>query len=688
MRKEKVMNKKILYLLITLGLSSLLLAACSGTASSDAKKASDTVSGVSAPQIAGAAGEETSGVDYSLSENWVFYGSGEEKEADLFIICPTVDMNDEYNMSLEDEEIKKSFAGALNMERGIYEDSTRMFAPYYRQAAMKAYSLEPEEREAYLSIAYEDISDSFSWYLENENHGRPIVLAGFSQGADMCYRLLEEYFGDEELLSQLVAVYAIGWPCTTEMTEEYPQIKPAEGAFDTGVVISFDCEAAEVAETFIMPEGLKVHTINPLNWKTDKTPASRIKNLGACFTDYSGQILSEKERLCGCYIDEKRGVLKVTDISMEDYPPVISGLPEGAYHIYDYQFFFRNLQKNVSDRLDSYLGREVYVAEGTDTECIITGYTDLTGDGSYFPKQGDKVAVISPSALPSRKQTDATIKGLDDWGFEAVEGKYVCPEERTLDELMADLQWAMEDPEIKAVFCVRGGYGASDAADMLSGDIIKGANKPIIGYSDITVYHSAWTAQGLPSIHACMSGTWSGLPEDCTDAERQMMLGRIPSYRCEADEEGIDGEAEGVLIGGNLSTFTTVLGTDYDSTAIKEPYILFIEEVGENMRYIHRYLTVLKHSGVLDGAEAIVFGEWTELPADGSGNFGDVRGGEFESVADMIRREFLEGTDVPVAFGFPAGHDDINYPLLMGERARLSVSGNCFTLDQAIDASR
>ena len=109
--------------------------------------------------------------------------------------------------------------------------------------------------------------------------------------------------------------------------------------------------------------------------------------------------------------------------------------------------------------------------------------------------------------------------------------------------------------------------------------------------------------------------------------------------------------------------------------------MLFIEEVGENIQHVHRYLTVLKHLGILDNAKGIIFGEWTELPADGSGNFGKARGGKFESVADMIRREFLGDIQVPVAFGFPAGHGDVNYPLLMGKKVELSVSGSSYTLD-------
>ena len=295
-------------------------------------------------------------VDYSQAENWAYLGLGENKDADLFLICPTVDMNDEFNMSMDDEETKAAFYGALNMERGIYEDSARMYAPYYRQAAMKVYGLDRSEWEQYFEIAYSDIAAAFSWYLENENDNRPIILAGFSQGADMCYRLLEEFFGDEELYDRLVAVYAIGWPCTQEMTDKYPQIRPAAAADDVGVVVSFDCEAPELAETFINPADQKALVINPLNWRTDGTPADKSGNHGACFTDYSGAITKEAAGLCGCYIDEERGVVKVTDIAAADYQPIVPGLPEGSYHIYDYMFFYRDLQQNVADRVSAYLG--------------------------------------------------------------------------------------------------------------------------------------------------------------------------------------------------------------------------------------------------------------------------------------------------------------------------------------------
>ncbi len=240
-----------------------------------------------------------------------------------------------------------------------------MYAPYYRQMAMNGYKLEDkEEKEKLLQFAYSDISDAFAYYLEHENNGRPIILGGFSQGADMVYRLLEEYFGDEALQEQLVAAYAIGWACTEEMVGKYPQIKPAQSADDLGVVISFDCEAPEVTDTIVNPAGQKAYSINPLNWKTDSTIADKSQNLGSRFMRSSGEIKREATELCGCYIDEERGALKVTDINPEEYPKGLDILPDGAYHLYDYQFFFMNLKENVQRRAELYM--EQHAAQALD----------------------------------------------------------------------------------------------------------------------------------------------------------------------------------------------------------------------------------------------------------------------------------------------------------------------------------
>ena len=321
-------------------------------------------------------------------------------------------------------------------------------------------------------------------------------------------------------------------------------------------------------------------------------------------------------------------------------------------------------------------------SEGTDTSVAITSYSDFSETGTYFLKEGDHIAVIAPSSLPGKKKVEMTMEGLKKWGYIPVEGKYVSVEERTLKDCIEDITWALNDPEIRAIFSVRGGHASCEVLDLLPLSLIRNAGKPIIGYSDISACLSAWTACGLPSIHSSMAGCFNGtLPADCTDAVQGMMKGMIPAYRCEGSGYDIPGSAEGILIGGNLATLTTVLDTEYDCTAIEEPFILFLEEVEEDYEHIHRFLTTLKHKGILDRASGIIFGEWVDIPAECETYNGNSRGGKFKSVADMISREFLEGRQLPVAFGFPAGHGDVNYPLLMGARLKLDVSEDGYTME-------
>ena len=296
----------------------------------------------------------SSPVDYSYPDNWAYYGIGEGKDADLFLICPTVDMGTggNLNMSMDDEKVKANFTGALNMERGIYEDSAVMYAPFYRQIVFPLYLGSEEDMKPYLDIAYDDVSAAFEYYMENINDGRPLILAGFSQGAQHALRLLEDYFDDPEYSDLLVAAYCIGWRITAEDLERSPHLKMAEGEDDTGVIVMFSTEAPEADSSIIVPEGIRTLGINPLNWRMDSTPADRSLNIGACFTDYSGAITGEIPNLTGCYLDEDRGTLKAVDIIPEDYSNSL--FPDGVYHLYDYQFFFRNLEENVRTRLESW----------------------------------------------------------------------------------------------------------------------------------------------------------------------------------------------------------------------------------------------------------------------------------------------------------------------------------------------
>ena len=299
-----------------------------------------------------------SALDYSVTDSWAYFELGEDRDADVFLICPTVDTRSETNSFDLNDKLKGNFIYALDLEKGIYEETGRLFSPYYRQMSINAYNLPEAEREKAKQIAYADISAAFRWYLDNENDGRGIILAGFSQGGEMCLELLKEYYGGESeeaaaLRDRLISVYSIGWSVTEEMTEAFPQIVPAAGETDVGTVVSFDCEDGNVTETIVIPAGMKALSINPLNWKTDSTAADKSLNLGAVM-ETGGEPIPG---LCGAYIGN-RGELIVTDISAADYPSQLDIFPEGAYHLYDYMFFFTNLQENVAARTEAWFAEQ------------------------------------------------------------------------------------------------------------------------------------------------------------------------------------------------------------------------------------------------------------------------------------------------------------------------------------------
>ncbi len=299
-------------------------------------------------------------VDYADPASWACCEAEvADKPADVFFVAPTVYSGSAELpcMEIADEASRAAFLGATNMEKGIYDGSCRFFAPYYRQAGLYAYTLDEDAREPYLESAYADVKAAFLYYCAQWNDGRPIVLAGFSQGADLCIRLMKDCFRDEALRERLVACYAIGWRITQEEMDECPWLRFAQGEDDTGAIVAFNSEAEGVADSLMIPAGTRTLAINPLNWRTDGTPADRSLNLGACFTNYDGEIDREVPELCGAYIDPERGALKVTGVSPEEYPPVLDIFEAGVYHLYDYQFFYRNLQRNVQTRVEAYLAQ-------------------------------------------------------------------------------------------------------------------------------------------------------------------------------------------------------------------------------------------------------------------------------------------------------------------------------------------
>ena len=272
-----------------------------------------------------------------------------------------------------------------------------------------------------------------------------------------------------------------------------------------------------------------------------------------------------------------------------------------------------------------------------------------------FLKPGDKIALLSPSYNTPMENVEAAATVLRGWGFEPVIGAHVGEVYRgkyagRSKERASDLEWALKDPSIKAILCNRGGYGTIRLVDLLPLEELAAHPKWLVGYSDITTLLEMENRAGVMSIHGTM-GTHLAQTrgnDPSSTLMRDLLLGQVPAYRVPAHPENRPGHATGILVGGNLCTFTPILGTQADATLGRD-IILFI-------------VNTLILNGVFDRCKGIVLGEFTGCKANL----------DFDSVEDMICSYVPEG--IPILCGFPTGHDDVNLPLVMGAPVTLHVT--------------
>jgi Protein of unknown function (DUF3089) len=198
-------------------------------------------------------------------------------------------------------------------------------------------------------LGYKDVSQAFEYYLKHLNNDRPFILAGHSQGSMDLITLMREHFKSVKLQKQLVAAYLIGYSVTKEDFRQYPWMKPATGESDTGVIISYNSQAPWAKRSPVILSG--AFCINPLNWKTDGTPAAAWLNHGAVFFKADGSVESRVPHYAGAMVDTTTGAL--TTVLPEKLD--VGGFPKGVYHIYDYSLWFQNLKKNIKLRSKNYL---------------------------------------------------------------------------------------------------------------------------------------------------------------------------------------------------------------------------------------------------------------------------------------------------------------------------------------------
>lgn len=295
--------------------------------------------------------------DYAQRESWAARPDAVIHPVDVFYVFPTIYSEETpLNMDImQRPDLQDKARGLMVAQAGVYSQSANLFAPFYRQTSFVV--LNPDEdmyKNENFRVGAEDVAEAFDYFLEHLNDGRPFILAGHSQGSLVMIDLMRSKLSDPELHKRLVAAYLIGYSVLPEDFQEFPWMRPATGADDTGVIISYNTQMPGATGSPVLVKG--AFCINPLNWKTDGTPAGRELNKGAVFfDDFSGRLAREIPHYAGATVNTATGALETTPPDHESLK--LGNFPAGVLHKFDYAFWYRNLQDNVALRVKSYLAK-------------------------------------------------------------------------------------------------------------------------------------------------------------------------------------------------------------------------------------------------------------------------------------------------------------------------------------------
>lgn len=296
-----------------------------------------------------------------------------------------------------------------------------------------------------------------------------------------------------------------------------------------------------------------------------------------------------------------------------------------------------------------------------------------------FPKplkKGDKIAIISPAGSVEPTQLEKGIEMIKSKGYEPVLGKNLYTKfsngynyAGTETERLKDMNWALNDNEISAVWASRGGYGCQHLLESLNLKEFSKNPKWYIGYSDNTVIQSYLLKKGFASIHGQTIKTSSfGVTDESYDLLFDILKGKKLKYSLKSHPLNKQGIIEGELIGGNLALVYALLGTKY-SFDFKDK-ILFIEDIGENFYALDRMIMSLELAGVFTKIKGLIVGGMT--------NMGDEQDNKqyeesFDEFAYQLISDRISKYDFPVVFGFPNGHIQDNRPLIIGSEVKVKV---------------
>lgn len=307
-------------------------------------------------------GETIKASDYSDSGNWLAKPTEITSQADVFMLYPTAYAQKDKNSSpvakIDNATMRAGAQVFLATQGSAFDTSGNIFAPYYRQLdANWLYSKSKAEQNEYVDgIPKADVYAAFDYYIKHENNNRPFILVGHSQGARMIKAIMYDYFKNNPGVSdRMIAAYVLGQSVTQQEMNDNPQVKFATGPDDTGVVVSYNTVSPDfTGELPTWDEGALA--INPINWKTDGTPATAAENLGSYVRNDSGDY-SKEMNLADATVDGTRGLVVSSTVDKAKYemPESTRKLyPAGSYLNNDISFYYYNLQQNAENREAQY----------------------------------------------------------------------------------------------------------------------------------------------------------------------------------------------------------------------------------------------------------------------------------------------------------------------------------------------
>ena len=291
-------------------------------------------------------------------------------------------------------------------------------------------------------------------------------------------------------------------------------------------------------------------------------------------------------------------------------------------------------------------------------------------------KKGDKIAVISPAGSVEESQLQNGLNLIRTRGYEPVLGKNLYTKfskgynyAGTEKERISDMNWALNDPEISAIWASRGGYGCQHLMGHLKLSDFRKNPKWYIGYSDNTVIQSYLLKNNFASIHAqTIKTSGFGVTPEGYDLTFDILKGKFPKYSIQSNSFNKSGTADGELVGGNLALIYALLGTKY-SFDFKDK-ILFIEDIGEKFYALDRMIMSLELAGVFRKIKGLIVGGMT-LMKDEKENMNYEE--SFDEFSYQLIAERISKYDFPVIFGFPNGHIYDNRPIIIGAEISMKV---------------